>query len=329
MSSISILVLVISMFAFAQAHTSSSIVENAYGDQELDMYDCHPDVHATRLGIQCDMEGDENALLLAAAIVRCRMPENWAPNWKCSSNSIDDVRTCLQKSTDEAVFTMLAEVYFEVFEYCSKKVSAASIDLLYELSKSVEKSSKQSKKLKNEKTDLIKQIQLHIKHTEILQKDSVDVVDELLDARKAAIKFIDELEGVVNQFADLTNQGTTTDNSQAVAVPGIDGLNAEHPSSENSDDGDSLSDIMQSLSMILPERSVREDKISEKEYLLLYIVGVLSISLAMRKGTMCLRLCDILGFSLVYYTLNMLHTSALKSCMMYTLTLTFLFALRT
>eukprot|EP00171_Calliarthron_tuberculosum_P015948 IDg15948t1 len=181
------------MLIFGCASATSLGMEVSDGMSRSDSYDCYPDVYAKRLGIQCDMEGDESAIILSVALVKCRMPAAWAPNWKCGSGSISALQKCLRQETSPVVFALLAEKYFEVFEYCSKKVSESSMDILVDLAGSLSESSAKSQQLQKEQADLVEEVKHSAESAFKLQKDSSDAVKELLEARRSAVTLADDL----------------------------------------------------------------------------------------------------------------------------------------
>jgi len=60
--------------------------------------------------------------LLTVAVARCRMPEEWAPEWKCTANNIAEIQRCLKEETSSMIYQVLGKIYFEVARFCKQEV---------------------------------------------------------------------------------------------------------------------------------------------------------------------------------------------------------------
>lgn len=299
--------------------TNSLFTTKAQELAKKEIYDCYPDVQAKRLGIECELEGDKNAALLAIAIVRCRMPPNWAPDWKCSTANTRELGKCKSQDTSAMVFSALAEAYFEVFEYCKNKVSEVSMELIEGLAESLAETSEEAQRLQKEQIELIDEVKRRAETTKLLQRDASDVIDEVLDARQSTLTFADEMASMLERFSD-TVQGAVPDQSTALVV--VDGGDVGDVE-ETCGGKNSISDALQALRALIPGRS--KSRISGRDMLILYFMAVMSVVLASRRGRFFSWLYEMVCFSIVFYMTTFIGTVLVKAVLWVILAFTLMF----
>ena len=275
-------------------------------EERSDMYDCHPSIYATRLGIECDMEGDENAFLLTVAVARCRMPEEWAPHWKCDHSSLRGVRKCLQQDVDELVFSTLLEIYYEVFSYCMNKVSGDSIHILSDLANDLKRVTEENKRLQQEQEQLTRETAEHTEETASLLKQTLQAVHQLSGTRLTASRLVKDVSELLTTF---TRMGNAIDGSGEQINPGENRYTSSNQRTLESE--------LQKLRHHLVHRATsrsrrRKNGLDEKTLTIIYIWTVVSVLLSLRRSRITDFLFDLGLFAMLFFLSGWLRSIILK-----------------
>lgn len=282
----------------------SPIKTTAIDEQADDMYDCHPSIHAKRLGIECDMEGDENAFLLTVAVARCRMPDDWEPSWKCKSTNLQEIRKCLAQDTNEVVFATLLEIYYEVFTYCMNKVSADSVHIMSDLANDLNRVTQENKRLQQEQVKLAEQAANDAKETAHFLKNSWIALQQLLTTRQMASRLVRDASGIFTTFQEMDQ-----------AMDG--GSDASTFSRTKNVKRGSLENELGKLKFELVERAKwkarqRKTIINERTLSTMYLWSVVIFLLSARRGRFTDFLFDLGLFAMLFFISGWLNSIILK-----------------
>ncbi len=283
-------------------------------------YDCFPDVYSRRHSLPCDTIGDANAVLLSAALTRCRMPHALAPEWMCRGRNVRELQACVKK-TPQVVFLTLVDAYFEMFEYCSKKISDNSVKFIYDLAVGLLRVSEQSNALHEEELQLLEEIKALNEKAASVQKDAVDVVDEMKDARKAGMDATAAFMKLITVLPDGDSKKSATTKNLIAPASAKDSL---HGTRHFVRDAIKALDTLTEQSWSYSWKVGQAAKLSTRVSSFLYIWAAVSTFLVLKRTRWSSWFLDIFCFSLIFFVCALLTSLLLKLLLIFIATFVFL-----